>query len=73
MEVPQGQLEDFIRGVRQAVRDADAEYQALLTRRREWARRDTQARRERQADPARRARLAEDQARSDEILAQTEQ
>jgi hypothetical protein len=73
MEVPRGQLEDFIRGVRQAARDTDAEYQALLARRREWARRDAQARRERQADLARRARLAEDQARIDEVLAQTEQ
>lgn len=72
-EVPRGQLEDFIRAVRQAARDTDAEYQALLARRREWAERDTQAQREKQADPARQARLAEDQARIDEVLAQTEQ
>ena len=73
MGVPRDQLEDFIRGVRQAARDTDAEYQALLVRRREWARWDAQARGERQADLARRARLAEDQARIDEVLAQTEQ
>jgi hypothetical protein len=72
MAVPRGQLEDFIRGVRQAARDTDAEYQALLAQRREWVQRDAQAHRERQADPARRARLAEDQARIDEVLAQTE-
>jgi hypothetical protein len=72
IEVPRGQLEDFIRGVRQAARDTDAEYQALLVRRREWARWDARARRERQADLAMRARLAEDQARIDEVLAQTE-
>ena len=72
MTVPRGQLEDFIRGVRQAARDTDAEYQALLARRREWVQRDAQAHHERQADPARRARLAEDQARIDEVLAQTE-
>ena len=72
MTVPRGQLEDFIRGVRQAARDTDAEYQALLAQRREWVQCDAQAHRERQADPARRARLAEDQARIDEVLAQTE-
>jgi hypothetical protein len=73
MEVPRGQVEDFIRGVRQAARDTDAEYQALLVRRREWTRWDAQARRARQADLARRARLAEDQARIDAVLAETEQ
>lgn len=71
--VPPGQLEDFIRAVRQAARDTDAEYQALMARRQEWAQRDTHAQRERQADPARRARLAEDQARIDAVLAQTGQ
>ena len=71
--VPRGQLEDFIRAVRQAARDTDAEYQALMARRREWAQRDAQAQRERQADPARRARLAADQARIDTVLAETEQ
>ena len=71
--VPRGQLEDFIRAVRQAARDTDAEYQALLARRREWAQHDAQAQRERQADPAKRARLAEDQARIDAVLAETEQ
>ena len=71
--VPPGQLEDFIRAVRQAARDTDAGYQALMARRREWAQRDTHAQRERQADPARRARLAEDQARIDAVLAQTGQ
>jgi len=73
IEVPRGQLEDFIRAVRQAARDTDAEYQALMARRREWAQRDAQAQRDRQADPARRARLAEDQARIDAVLAETEQ
>lgn len=73
MEVPRGQLEDFIQGVRQAARDTDTEYQALLVRRGEWVQRDAQAHRERQADPAKRGRLAEDQARIDEVLAQTEQ
>jgi hypothetical protein len=73
MEVPRGQLEDFIRGVQQAARDTDAEYQALLVRRREWARRDAQARRERHADLSVRGRLAEDQARIDEVLAHNEQ
>lgn len=73
MEVPRSQLEGFIRGVRQAAQDTDAEYQALLARRREWVQRDAQAHRERQADPAMQARLAEDQARIDEVLAQTEQ
>ena len=73
MEVPRGQLEDFIRGVRQAARDADAEYQALLARRREYALYEAQTQRERQADLARRARLAEDQTRIDAVLAETEQ
>jgi hypothetical protein len=72
-KVPRGQLEDFIRAVRQAARDADADYQAVLPQHREWALWDAQARRESQADPARRARLAEDQARIDAILAETEQ
>jgi hypothetical protein len=72
-EVPRGQLEDFIRAVRQAAQDTDAEYQALLARRREWAERDAQTQHERQADPARRARLAEDQARIDTVLAETGQ
>jgi hypothetical protein len=71
--VPRGQLEDFIRAVRQAARDADADYQAMLAHRREWARWDAQARRESQADPARRARLAEDQDRIDAVLAETGQ
>ena len=73
MKVPRGQLEDFIRGVRQAARDADAEYRALLARRREHVLREAQAQHERQADPARRARLAADQARIDVVLAETEQ
>jgi hypothetical protein len=71
MAIPQDELEDFIRGVRQAARDTDVKYQALLGRRREWIQRDAQAHRERQADPATRARLAEDQARIDAVLAQT--
>ena len=73
IEIPRGQLEDFIRAVRQAARDTDAEYQALLARRREYALREAQTQRERQADPARRARLAGDQARIDAVLAETEQ
>ena len=72
-DVPRGQLEDFIRAVRQAARDTDAEYLALLARRREYALREAQAQREVQADPAKRARLAEDQARIDAVLAETEQ
>ena len=71
-DVPRGQLEDFIRAVRQAARDTDAEYQALLARRREYALREAQTQRERQADPAKRARLAEDQTRIDAVLADTE-
>ena len=71
--VPRGQLEDFTRAVRQAERDADADYQAMLPRHREWAQRDAQTQHEAQADPARRARLAEDQARIDAALAETEQ
>lgn len=73
IEVPRGQLEDFIRAVRQAARDTDAEYQALLARRREYALHEAQTQRDRQADPAKRARLAEDQARIDAVLAETEQ
>jgi predicted dehydrogenase len=73
IEVPRGQLEDFIRAVRQAARDTDAEYQALLARRREYALREAQTQRERQADPAKRARLAEDQARIDEVPGETDQ
>jgi hypothetical protein len=72
-DVPRGQLEDFIRAVRQAARDTDAEYQASVALYREYAEREAQARREAQADPARRARLAEDQARIDAVLAETEQ
>jgi hypothetical protein len=71
--VPRGQLEDFTRAVRQAARDADADYQAMLSQHREWTQRDAQTRHERQADPARRARLTEDQARIDAALAGTEQ
>jgi hypothetical protein len=71
--VPRGQLEDFIRAVRQAARDADAYYQAVLAHQREYDLREAQAQCERQADPVRRARLAEDQARIDAVLAETEQ
>jgi hypothetical protein len=70
-DVPRGQLEDFIRAVRQAVRDTDAEHQASMARYREYARGQAQARREAQADLAKRARLAEDQARIDAVLAET--
>ena len=59
--------------VRQAAQDTDAKYQALLAQRREYALREPQTQRERQADPARRGRLAEDQARIDAVLAETEQ
>ena len=72
-DVPRGLLEDFIRAVRQAARDTDADYQASMARYREHARREAQARHEAQADPARRARLAEDQAGIDAVLAETEQ
>jgi hypothetical protein len=72
-DVLRGQLEDFIRAVRQAARDTDAEYQASMVRYREHAQREAQARRQAQADPAKRARLAEDQARIDAVLAATEQ
>jgi hypothetical protein len=71
-DVPRGQLEDFIRAVRQAVRDTDAEHQASMARYREYARGQAQARREAQADLAKRARLAQDQARIDAVLAETE-
>jgi hypothetical protein len=72
-DVPRGQLEDFTRAVRQAARDTDAEHQASMARYREYAQRQAQARREAQADPASRARLAEDQARIDAVLGETEQ
>jgi hypothetical protein len=71
-DVPRGQLEDFIRALRQAARDTDAEYKASMARYREHAQREAQARREAQADPAKRARLAEDQARIDAVLVETE-
>lgn len=64
--VPRGQLEDFIRAVRRAARDTDADYQAFVARQRE------QAQREVQAEPAKRARLTEDQARIDAVLAEPE-
>ena len=72
-DVPRGQLEDFIRAVRQAMRDTDAEHQASMARYREYAHGQAQARREAQADLAKRARLAEDQARIDAVLAEPEQ
>jgi uncharacterized protein YbaA (DUF1428 family) len=72
-DVPRGQLEDFVRAVRQASRDTDAEYQVSTARYREYAQREAQARREAQADPAKRARLAEDQSRTDAVVAETEQ
>jgi hypothetical protein len=64
--VPRGEIEDFIRAVRQAARDINADYQAFLAQQRE------QAQREAQAEPAKRARIAEDQARIDAVLAETE-
>jgi hypothetical protein len=72
-DVPRGELEDFIRRVRQAARDTDAEHQASMARYRDHAQREAQARREAQADPAGRARLVEDQTRIDAVLAETEQ
>ena len=63
LAVPRAGLEDSIRAIRQAARDADVSYQAFLARRRE------QALREAAAEPAKRARLAEDQARIDAVLA----
>ena len=54
IEDPRDRLEDFIRAIRQAARDADAYYQAALAHRREYALREAQTQRERQADPAKR-------------------
>jgi hypothetical protein len=65
--VPRGEIEDFIRAVRQAARDTDAEYRAFVAQQQE------QAQREAQAEPAKRARLAEDQARIDAVLAETDE
>ena len=72
-DVPRGELEDFIRAVRQAARDTDAEYQASMARYREYSQHKAMARREAQAEPAKRARLADDQARIDAVLTETEQ
>jgi hypothetical protein len=44
-----------------------------MARYREYVQSQAQARREAQADPARRTRLTEDQARIDAVLAETEQ
>jgi uncharacterized protein YbaA (DUF1428 family) len=72
-DVPRGQLEDFTRAVRQAAQVTDARYQASMARYREHDQREAQARRKAQADPVMRARLAEDQARIDAVLAETKQ
>jgi hypothetical protein len=69
----EGNLSTSFGAVRQAARDTDAEYQALLARLREQAQRDARAQRDRQADPAKCARLAEDQARIDAVRAETKQ
>jgi hypothetical protein len=66
LAVPRSEIEDFVRAVRQAARDTDADYQALHAQRRE------QAERERQAEPGKRARLAQDQTRIDLVLAEPE-
>jgi hypothetical protein len=71
--VPPGQLDDFIRAVRQAARDTDAEYQAMMARRRERASATHTLNARGRPTPARRARLAEAQARIDAVLAQTGQ
>ena len=47
--------------------------EAVLAHQREYDLREAQTQRERQADPARRARLEEDQARIGAVLAETEQ
>ena len=44
-----------------------------MARYREYAQREAHARREAQADPAKRARLAEDRSRTDAVVAETEQ
>lgn len=66
LTVPRTDIEDFVRAVRQAARDTDVDYQARLAQQRE------QAERERQAEPGKRARLAQDQARIDRVLAEPE-
>jgi hypothetical protein len=66
LAVPRSEIEDFVRAVRQAARDTDVEYQVLLAQQREQAERD------RQAGPGKRARLAQDQARIDLVLAEPE-
>jgi hypothetical protein len=65
--VPRSEIENFVRAMRQAARDTDADYQAFLAQQREQAERD------RLAEPGKRARLAEDQARIDAVLAEPEQ
>jgi hypothetical protein len=65
--VPRGEIEGFIRAVRQAARDANAAFQDFLAQQRE------QAEREAHGEPAKRARLAEDQARIDAVLAETDE
>jgi hypothetical protein len=63
--VPRGEIEGFIRAVRQAAQDANTAYRDFLAQQQE------QAEREALAEPAKRARLAEDQARIDAVLAET--
>ena len=65
--VPRDELEDFIRGVRRVTRDTNVAYQVFLAQQAE------QAEREEQAAPAKRARLAEDQARIDGVLAEADE
>jgi hypothetical protein len=65
--VPRGELEDFIRAVRRATRDTNAAYQVFLTQQAE------RAEREELTAPAKRARLAEDQARIDAVLAEADE
>jgi hypothetical protein len=65
--VPRGEIEGFIRAFRQAARDTNAAFQDFLAQQRE------QAEREAHGEPARRARLAEDQARIDAVLAEADE
>jgi hypothetical protein len=65
MAVPRGEIERFVRAIRQAARDISAAYQVFLAEQREQARRDALA------EPAKRARLAQDQARIEAVLAET--
>ena len=60
--ISRAEIENYVRAIRQAAQEADAAYQASLAQQRE------QAQREAEAEPAKRARLAQDQARIDAVL-----